>query len=112
MVSQNGCGAGETHFIIYLFEPDIHVDFVFYVPDDLPPAFGASYSVLWDNCGNLSSWAQKMNSAVLSEPDWANVDQEEERFWTWIYYAWCHVARGEYYDIASQFGFLRQIPHA
>lgn len=27
------------------------------------------------------------------EPDWSNVVHEEERFWTWTHYFWCHAGR-------------------
>lgn len=101
----------KPHFIIYLFEPDIHVDLAFYTLEALLQSAGAPYYIVWDSTGSLEKWAQDMNSFPGAAPDWENVIHEDEQFWTWIHYSWCHVARGEYYDIASQFEFLRRIPH-
>ena len=102
----------KPHFIIYLFEPEIHVDLVFYSPEDLPTAAGAPYSILWDQTGKLEAWSHQVNAETSPKPDWSNVVHEDERFWTWIHFAWGHIARGELYDISSQLEFFRAIPHA
>jgi hypothetical protein len=98
-------------FVIYLFEPHIHVDLCFYTMDNLPAQFGGPYTVAFDKKAQLNEWIQNVNAPLIREADWTDVVHEEERFWTWAHYAWGHVGRGEYYDIATHFAFLRDIPH-
>jgi hypothetical protein len=102
----------KPYFIIYLFEPHIHVDLCFYTMKSLPTRAGGPFTIAFDLENHLEQWVEEMNQSSPSLPDWSNVVHEEERMWTWIHYAWGHVARGEYYDIASEFGFLRNIPQA
>jgi hypothetical protein len=101
----------KPYFIIYLFEPHIHVDLAFYTIENLPPQAGGPFTVAFDKKDQLGSWLSEVNKPFKVPADWSNVVHEEERIWTWIHYAWCHVGRGEYYDIAAEFAFLRKIPH-
>ena len=101
----------KPYFIIYLFNPYIHVDLAFYTTENLPPQAGGPYSIAFDKTKQLSSWISRANEPYFENPDWTNVVHEEERFWTWTHYSWCHVGRGEYYDIAADFGMLRNILH-
>ncbi len=102
----------KPYFIIYLFEPSIHVDLIFYTNEDLPPQAGGPFTLAFEQGAQLGSWISEVNKPFDKVVDWSNVVHEEERIWTWIHYAWCHIARGEYYDIASDFAFLRRIPHS
>lgn len=102
----------KSYFIIYLFEPQVHVDLCFYTPADLPSPMGGPYAIAFDPTSQLKSWLQEANKFLLLQPNWSNVVHEEERVWTWIHYAWCHIGRGEYYNIAAEFAFLRDIPHS
>ncbi|MBK7960625.1 MAG: hypothetical protein IPK04_05085 [Bdellovibrionales bacterium] len=102
----------KPYFIIYLFEPHIHVDLVFYTKENLPPQAGGPYTIAFDRNAQLGNWLTEVNKPFNIPVDWSNVVHEEERIWTWIHYAWCHVGRGEYYDIAAGFAFLRDIPHS
>lgn len=99
----------KPYFVIYLFEPHIHVDLVFYTPDNLPTQEGGPFTLAFDKANNLSDWVHKVNKPYKIDPDWSNVVHEEERFWTWTHYSWCHTGRGEYYDDASSFGIMRGI---
>jgi hypothetical protein len=99
----------KPHFIIYLFEPHIHVDLSFYTPETLPTSAGAPYSIAFDKKNYLSEWFTDVNNIEKLPVDWSNVVHEEERFWTWTHYSWCHSGRGEYYDEASTFGIMRGI---
>jgi hypothetical protein len=85
----------KPYFIIYLFEPHIHVDLAFYTPDNLPPQAGGPFILGWDNESKLGQWIEKVNEPYRVKPDWSNVVHEEERFWTWTHYSWCHSGRGE-----------------
>lgn len=99
----------KSYFVIYLFEPDIHVDLNFYTYKDLPGEFGAPYVIIEDKAGKLPSWAKSTNRKNQIQPDWNNVDHEQERFWTWAHYTWAHCARGELYDCASFIKDIRSI---
>lgn len=99
----------KPYFIIYLFEPHIHVDLAFYTPDDLPPQAGGPFKLAFDKANLFGDWLSKVNEPFQVKPDWSNVVHEEERFWTWTHYSWCHTGRGEYYDDASTFGIMRGI---
>jgi hypothetical protein len=102
----------KLYFIIYLFEPHIHVDLCFYTMANLPPKAGGPYTIAFDPQSQLKSWSEEMNQPIPIKTDWSNVVHEEEQIWTWIHYAWCHAGRGEYYDIAGEFGLLRRVPHS
>jgi hypothetical protein len=97
----------KSHFIIYLFEPHIHVDLAFYTMENLPPQVGGPFTIAFDKRDQLGQWAGDVNKPLKTLPDWSNVVHEEERFWTWTHYSWCHTGRGEYYDDASTFGIMR-----
>lgn len=101
----------KPYFIIYLFDPHIHVDFAFYTTNDLPSQAGGPFTIAFDKELQLSNWIEKVNEPLVEPPDWSNVIHEEERFWTWIHYSWCHIGRGEYYDIATSLGDIRNIIH-
>ena len=99
----------KPYFIIYLFDPHIHVDLAFYTMEDLPPHAGGPFTLAFDKQEQLGSWLADVNKPYKVKPDWSNVVHEEERFWTWTHYSWCHTGRGEYYDDASTFGTMRDI---
>lgn len=96
-------------FVIYLYEPNVKVDLALYEPADMPAPAGRPYRVAWDPSGELRPWADAVNATPDATPDWSNVVHEEERFWAWMFYVWQHVARGEYYHIATDFAALRDI---
>lgn len=97
----------KSHFVIYLFEPNIHVDFSFYTREDLPHQSAGPIILAWDRKGLLGGWNRYVNEPYKTPPDWAGVVHEEERFWTWTHYCWMHTGRGEYYDAASFFPDIR-----
>ena len=99
----------KPYFIIYLFEPEIHVDLAFYTLEDLPSQAGGPFAIAFDKKSQLERWLSEVNKPQKKHADWSNVVHEEERFWTWIHYSWCHTGRGEYYDCASTFGMLRSV---
>lgn len=96
-------------FIIYLFDPHIHVDICLYTPSNLPTKAGAPYSVLFDEEKYLDNWIKTVNEKEVEKSNWSNVVHEDERFWTWVHFSWGHTSRGEYYDDALFFGFIRGI---
>ena len=126
----------KPYFVIYLFEPAaqppvrdsgpvegvrgnrevprgrgdrvIKTDIPLYTLDDLPAAEGGPYVLAWDDTGRLARWAA---SAVPppAEVDWTPAVHEEERFWAWLVYSLQHVRRGEYYSIAGDFWYLRDV---
>lgn len=100
----------KPHFIIYLFEPHIHVDFLFYTTQDLPTQEAGPFTVAFDKENTLEKWIIDVNQSIEFKADWSNVIHEEERFWTWTHYFWCHAGRGESYDCAANFELLRSIP--
>jgi hypothetical protein len=97
----------KPHFVIYLFEPHIHVDLSFYTMTDLPTQFGAPFAIAFDKQNQLGDWLAKANKPLTFPPDWSNVIHEEERFWTWTHYLWQHTSRGEYFDDATFLGIMR-----
>lgn len=100
----------KPYFVIYLFEPGVKADLPLHLVTDPPVPAGAPYEVLWDTTGEVTRWAEASNSGRLQlPPDWSSAVHEEERIWAWIYYCARHVQRGEYYDVASDFGALREI---
>lgn len=99
----------KPYFIIYLFEPHIHVDLAFYTEENLPPRAGGPFTLAFDKEARLNQWITDVNQPIQNAPDWSNVVHEEERFWTWTHYSWCHTGRGEYYDDASTFHIMRGI---
>ncbi|MBT4762910.1 MAG: hypothetical protein HOO06_14545 [Bdellovibrionaceae bacterium] len=101
----------KPYFIIYLFEPHIHVDVSFYTVENLPPQAGGPYEVAYNKSVSLDSWLKKVNSPYKLSPDWSNVIHEEERFWTWVHASWGHVARGEYYEEVHFIADIRKIIH-
>jgi predicted nucleotidyltransferase len=99
----------KDHFVIYLYEPGVKADLNLYVPADLPRPPGLRYEPLWDETGELARWAEEVAALPVPQPDWNDAVHEEERFWGWLYFCVRHVQRGEYYDIATDFFFLRRI---
>ncbi len=99
----------KPNFVIYFFEPNIHVDFNFYVESDLPPPAGGPFVIAWDETGKMESWAESTNQGKPREPDWSNVVHEDEQFWAWIHYSASHAARGEFYDTVRFLKDLRSI---
>lgn len=96
-------------FIIYLFEPHIHVDICLYTPSNLPTQAGAPYAILFDDEKYLDKWIEDANRVDVPKVDWSNVVHEDERFWTWVHYSWGHTSRGEYYDDAVFFSYIRGV---
>jgi hypothetical protein len=99
----------KPYFIIYLFEPHIHVDLSFYTIENLPPQVGGPFTVGFDKKSQLGKWNDDVNKPLKTPADWSNIVHEEEQFWTWTHYSWCHSGRGEYYDDASTFHIMRNI---
>ena len=96
------------YFVIYLFEPKVKTDIPLYTLDDLPSPEGGPYVLAWDDAGTLTAWAASAVPPRL-EVDWAPAVHEEERLWAWLVYSLQHVRRGEYYSIAADFFFLRDV---
>jgi hypothetical protein len=101
----------KPYFIIYLFEPHVHVDLCFYTMENLPSQAGGPFTVAFDKQSQLGDWITEVNKPLKLPPDWSNVVHEEEQFWTWIHYGWCHVGRGEYYDGTAFMGIMRDVLH-
>jgi hypothetical protein len=101
----------KPYFIIYLFDPHVHVDLCFYTMENLPPQAGGPFTVAFDKQSQLGDWISEVNNPLIRAPDWSNLVHEEEQFWTWIHYDWCHVGRGEYYDGAAFMGVMRDVLH-
>lgn len=99
----------KNYFIIYLFEPDIHVDFCFYTREDLPTQAGGPFVLAWDQRALLRGWIRHVNEPFKTPPEWQHVVHDEERFWTWMHYLWTHTNRGEYYESAMFTADLRGI---
>jgi len=101
----------KPYFVIYFFEPSIHVDLNFYTPTDLPTAAGAPFVLAWDRSRDhkLETWAAQVNQPKSFEVGWESAVHEDERFWAWIHYCSSHVLRGELYDAASFVKDLRAI---
>ncbi|MBX3020796.1 MAG: hypothetical protein KF799_03905 [Bdellovibrionales bacterium] len=99
----------KPYFVIYLFEPDIHVDLCFYTREDLPSQAGGPFVLAWDQKALLRGWIRHVNEPYRTPPEWSAVVHEDERFWTWMHYQWSHTNRGEYYDSAMFMSDLRAI---
>ncbi|MEC9281109.1 MAG: aminoglycoside 6-adenylyltransferase [Bdellovibrionota bacterium] len=99
----------KSHFIIYIFEPDIHVDINFYTYNDLPGEFESPYLVVEDKAGKLPAWAKSINRKNEIQADWSRVDHEQARFWVCVHYTWAHCSRGELYDCAVFVKDIRSI---
>jgi len=99
----------KPYFVIYLFEPLVKADVVFYTSDDLPGPAGGPYRPVWDDTGSLAAWAAAAAALPESRPDWAVVDHEDERFWAWLVYLALHIRRGELYESADAFGMVRNV---
>jgi hypothetical protein len=99
----------KPNFVIYFFDPSVHVDFNFYVKDDLPTPSGAPFVVAWDKSDILDNWAIQANQKTVIPIDWSGVVHDDERFWAWIHYCVSHALRGEVYDAAFCMKDLRQI---
>jgi hypothetical protein len=98
----------KPYFVIYLYDPKVKVDISLHTPNDLPAPEGGPYVLAWDDTGRLADWAAV---AVPPPPevDWSTAVHEDERFWAWLVYSLQHVRRGEYYSIAGDFPYLRDV---
>lgn len=100
----------KPYFVIYFYEPSIHVDLNFYIQKDLPPVVGAPYKVAFDRTNKVHEWAKKQNCALTAlKPSWDDAIHEDEQFWAWVHYACSHALRGEYYDVAYFIKDIRRI---
>lgn len=104
----------KPHFVIYLFGPfaqaaAIRADLNLYRVEDLPPAAGGPYRLVWDDTGALRAWLDALPAHEPRAPDWSGAVHEDERFWAWLVYLYNHVHRGEYYICAYGFPELRDI---
>jgi Nucleotidyltransferase domain len=98
------------YFVIYLFEPGVKTDLPLLLADDAPEPGGAPFEVLWDRSGEVTRWVEASNAGRQVLPaDWSEAAHEEERLWAWTYYCVLHMRRGEYYDIVTDFHFIRNI---
>jgi hypothetical protein len=99
----------KPYFVIYFFEPQIKADINLHIENELPPAEGGPYTIVWDQRGVLKNWIKNQSEPQKQTPDWQAVVQEDERFWAWSFYVYQHLHRGEYYHIAHEFFALRDI---
>jgi hypothetical protein len=99
----------KSHFVIYLFEPNIKADINLYVECELPPREGGPYRIVYDKSGMLRDWQTSMSSEEKTLTIWSNVLHEDERYWAWLFYLYSHVNRGEYYNGATEFPAIRNI---
>lgn len=99
----------KPYFVIYFFEPSIHVDLNFYVQSDLPSFAGAPYAKAWGADPEFEKWLIEVNSTPPMAVDWSTLVHDDERFWAWIHYGCSHALRGEYYDSAFFMKDLRKI---
>lgn len=99
----------KPYFVIYFFEPSIHVDLNFYVQSDLPSSAGAPYVKAWGNDLEFEKWLAQVNSTPPEAIDWNTLIHDDERFWAWVHYSCSHALRGEYYDSAFFMKDLRKI---
>lgn len=54
----------KPYFIIYLFEPHIHVDLAFYTMENLPPQAGGPFTVAFDKKSQLGDWNIEVNKPL------------------------------------------------
>lgn len=100
----------KPHFVITFFDPNIKTDLSFYTLDTLPSLHGAPYAVAFDRSNKLEAWARHCNEAFSQqEPDWSNVQLEDERYWAWTYYRITKIHRGEYLHLVVDCGMLREL---
>ena len=99
----------KPYFVIYFFEPSIHVDLNFYVESDLPSFVGAPYTQAWGQDPEFEKWLLQANTAPPLSIDWSTIVHDDERFWAWTHYCCSHALRGEYYDAAFFMKDLRNI---
>lgn len=100
----------KPYFVIYFFDPSIHVDLNFYVESDLPTSLGAPFEIIFDQTAILKPRAQIHNSnSKQTSVNWESLIHDDERFWAWIHYSYSHAARGELYDVALFIKDLRKI---
>lgn len=98
----------KPYFVIYLFDSKVKTDIPLHTLEDLPAREGGPYVLAWDDTGRLETWA----ATAVPPPravDWSRAVHEEERFWAWLVYSLQHVRRGEYYSIAADFWYLRDV---
>ncbi len=99
----------KPYFVIYFFEPSIHVDLNFYIESDLPSFAGAPYVKAWGDDVEFEKWPVQVNGAPPLSVDWNTVVNDDERFWAWIHFSCSHALRGEYYAAAFFMKDLRKI---
>jgi len=99
----------KPHFVIYLYEPEVKADIALYTHAEMPARAGRPYSVAWDACSELTTWAEQIARAPDDETDWSSFVHEDERFWAWMFYVFQRIARGESYHVASEIAALRDI---
>jgi predicted nucleotidyltransferase len=103
----------KPYFVIYLFELGVKTDIPLLLAGDEPEPAGAPFEVLWDRTGEVTRWVEASNAGrQILPPDWSDAVHEEERLWAWTYYCILHLRRGEYYDVATDFHFIRSIVEA
>lgn len=99
----------KSHFVIYLFEPNVKADICLFINQELPPAIGGPYQIVWDISGVLGAWQERIEYKAKPTPNWRNVIHEDERFWAWLFYLYSHINRGEYYNGTIEFPAIRNI---
>ncbi|MCL1138671.1 nucleotidyltransferase domain-containing protein [Shewanella pneumatophori] len=94
---------GEPRLIIALYEPHaLHVDYKFVALPDAAQRVDDT-QVLWQRGERLSAvLASAAFAYPQPEPQWI-----EDRFWTWVHYGTCKIARGEYFEATEFLSFLR-----
>lgn len=101
----SGEHVGEPRLVVVLYSDLIKVDFVFLEQDDLAAWNGGRpIAILWERGGVLSrELAGRQSSSSRAEA----VDFLERRFWSWTWYGFAKLLRGERYEALSAIGYLR-----
>ncbi|WP_421945084.1 hypothetical protein [Pedobacter sp.] len=96
---------GESRLLICLYEnPLLHVDIKFVTLKEFEIRV-ENPVILLDTDNQLQDVIDK-TQANFPMPDFQWI---EDRFWTWVHYAFLKIGRGEYFEALDFFGFMRMV---
>ncbi|MEQ1907268.1 MAG: nucleotidyltransferase domain-containing protein [Vicinamibacterales bacterium] len=105
LASFTGEHVGEPRLLICLYAPvPLHVDLKFVAVPDLAQRVEDPI-VLWERDARLTT-ALAAGSAAYPGPDLKWI---EDRFWIWVHYGACKIARGELFEAMDFLAFLRMV---